>query len=131
MQRDPIQSIESDAIAASIYPVQQGYRVVINSPEFYWHPGIFPSLPQLREWLTHQFRTLELGLPLGGDWLMLEGDFDSNEIYRGWFVYDARCSWRGYDPFTNRCYRAATLKQLKAKIDQIEFERSVSLEEAS
>jgi hypothetical protein len=124
-QKSPIQVIDRAGIEARIYRVQQGYRVEVNGTEteFYWHPGIFRNLQELFVWLTLQLEKLEDGLPLGGDWLMLEGDFDGNEIYRDWFISEAP-NWQGYDPLTNCCHTAPTLKALKAKIDRIENERS-------
>ncbi|MEC4893659.1 MAG: hypothetical protein SAL07_14795 [Oscillatoria sp. PMC 1051.18] len=120
---EPIKVVEKDSIEAQIFQVPQGYRVVINSPNFYWHPGIFWSLTLLEEWLILQLERLEASLPLGGDWLMLEGDFDSNEFYRGWFIYDGGQVWQGYDPLTNRCYTGSNLRELKNKIDRLEAER--------
>lgn len=122
--KDPIQVIEYSNIEASIFPVEEGYRAVIRSPDFFWHPGVFSDLQLLWEWLRLQVETRARGLPLGGDWLMLEGDFDSNEIYQDWFIYDAGKRWEGYDPLTNRCYCASRLQELKRKIDQVERKRA-------
>ncbi|MEC4989659.1 MAG: hypothetical protein SAJ37_13095 [Oscillatoria sp. PMC 1068.18] len=121
---EPIKVIERDSIEAQIFQVAQGFRVVINSPNFYWHPGIFWSLIELEKWLDWQLEKLEASLPLGEDWLMLEGDFDSNELYRGWFIYDSRKVWQGYDPLTNCCYTRSSILELKKKIDGLETERS-------
>ncbi len=89
----------------------------------YWHPSIFPDLHQLEEWLKFELEKLEAGFFLGGDWIMLEGDFDGNGLYRDWFICEAR-HWQGYDPLTNRCHTALSLKELKEKIDRIENERN-------
>jgi len=63
---------------------------------------------------------------LGGEWMMLEGDFDGNERYGDWFVNQTVQRWEGYDPLTNRCHTAPTLRALKEKIDLIESERLCS-----
>jgi hypothetical protein len=119
-----IQVISLDGIEARIFHVTQGYRVEVSSTlNDYWHPGIFPDFQQLEEWLQSQLAMLSAGFPLSGDWLMLESDFDTNEIYRGWFIDKAAQNWQGYDPLTNCCYSASTRKALKAKINQIEDER--------
>ena len=119
-----IQVVILDDIEARIYRVQQGYRVEVTSTlSDYWHPGIFPNLKELLKWLQPQLETLNAGFPLGGDWMMLEGDFDGNGIYRDWFIYEAQ-HWQGYDPWTNCCYGAPSFAALKSKIDQIEAVRS-------
>jgi len=120
-----IQVITLDGIEARIFRVQQGYRVEISTTLVdYWHRGVFWDLHQLEEWLEFEVEKLEVGISLGGDWLMLEGDFDGNGIYRDWFVCQEK-DWQGYDPLTNCCHTAPTLKALKAKIDRIEEERSL------
>ncbi|HBB30613.1 MAG TPA: hypothetical protein DC064_01855 [Cyanobacteria bacterium UBA9273] len=125
-QISSIQVIERSGIEACIYQVEQGYRVQIQATEseFYWHPGIFWSLEELLAWLNLELATLEASLPLGGEWMMLEGDFEDNEIYRGWFIYKTKREWQGYDPLTNCCYTAPYLKGLKGKINRIEEERA-------
>lgn len=125
MASKSIEVITLDGIEARIFQVQQGYRVEIYTTLVdYWHTGIFWDLHQLEEWLEFEVEKLEVGISLGGDWLMLEGDFDGNGIYRDWFVCQEK-DWQGYDPLTNRCHTAPTLKALKAKIDRIEEERSL------
>lgn len=125
MTSKSIEVITLDGIEARIFQVQQGYRVEIYTTLVdYWHTGIFWDLHQLEEWLEFEVEKLEVGISLGGDWLMLEGDFDGNGIYRDWFVCQEK-DWQGYDPLTNRCHTAPTLKALKAKIDRIEEERSL------
>lgn len=124
MASKSIQVITLNGIEARIFRVQQGYRVEISTTLVdYWHAGVFWDLHQLEEWLKFEVEKLEVGVSLGGDWLMLEGDFDGNGIYRDWFICKEK-DWQGYDPLTNRCHTAPTLKALKAKIDRIEEERS-------
>jgi hypothetical protein len=124
MTPQSVQVINFDDIEARIFQVQQGYRVEVSSTlNDYWHPGIFPNFQQLEEWLQSQLAILSAGFSLGGDWLMLESDFDTNEIYRGWFIDKSVKNWQGYDPLTNRCYSASTRKALTAKINQIEDKR--------
>lgn len=120
----PVHVIESSGIEARIYQVQQGYRAEISGAEteFYWHPGIFEDFYQLQEWLNFELEKLEAGFFLRGDWLMLEGDFDGNGMYKSWFIYQEQ-DWQGFDPLTNRCYKASSWKALKARIDQIELIR--------
>lgn len=118
-----IQVITLDGIEARIYQVQQGYRVEVSTIMVdYWHRGVFWDIHQLEEWLKFELEKLQAGFCLGGDWMMLEGDFDGNGIYRGWFI-DEEQDWQGYDPMTNRCYTSPTLKALKLKIDRIQDER--------
>jgi hypothetical protein len=120
-----IQVISLDDIEARIFQVPQGYRVEVTATlDDYWHPGIFRDLHQLEEWLQFELEKLDGGFSLGGDWMRLEGDFDGNGIYRDWFICEEK-DWQGYDPLTNRCYIAPSLTALKAKIDQIELERSL------
>lgn len=119
----PIELITLDDIEARIYPVKQGYRVEVYSTlSDYWHPGIFGDFQQLEEWLKAELEKLNDGFPLGGDWMMLEGDFDGNGVYRDWFICQAQ-DWQGYDPLTNHCHTAPSLKHLKEKIDRIKDER--------
>jgi hypothetical protein len=123
MTPKPIRVITLDNIEVRIYRVQQGYRVEVSSTlNDYWHPGIFWDVQQLEEWLKLELEKLNDGFALGGDWMMLEGDFDDNGIYRDWFICKAK-EWQGYDPLTNHCHTALFLKELKAKIDRIEDER--------
>jgi len=120
-----IQVISLDDIEARIFQVPQGYRVEVTATlDDYWHPGIFRDLHQLEEWLQFELEKLDGGFSLGGDWMRLEGDFDGNGIYRDWFICEEK-DWQGYDPLTNCCYIAPSLTVLKAKIDQIELERSL------
>jgi hypothetical protein len=126
VQKPSVQVIEHGGIEARIYQVQQGYRVEVSSldTEFYWHPGIFGSKQELWDWLRPQlYALIDNGLVLGGEWMMLEGDFDGNERYGDWFVNQTAQRWEGYDPLTNRCHTAPTLRALKEKIDRIELER--------
>jgi hypothetical protein len=117
-----LQVITLDGIEARIFPVQQGYRVEISTTLLdYWHPGIFPDLHELEEWLKFELEKLEASFALSNDWMMMEGDFDGNGLYRNWFICQDK-GWQGYDPLTNRCYSAATRSALKAKIDSIEAE---------
>ena len=98
MQKSSIELIEYGSIEARIYRVQKGYRVEVSGTEteFYWHPGIFPSLQVLRDWLIPQLEALvNDGLALGGEWMMLEGDFDGNELYRDWFICETAQEWQG------------------------------------
>jgi hypothetical protein len=119
-----IQVISLNDIEARIFRVQQGYRVEVSSTlTDYWHRGVFQDFEQLQDWLKFELEKLEAGFSLGSDWLMFEGDFDGNGIYQDWFICEAQ-DWQGYDPLTNRCYKASTFKALKAKIDQIEDERN-------
>lgn len=119
-----IQVITQDDIEARIYRVQLGYRVEISTTLVdYWHPGVFRDMPQLEEWLKFELEKLEAGFSLGGDWIMLEGDFDGNGIYRDWFICEGQ-NWQGYDYLTNCCHTAPSLVALKSKIDRIEAERS-------
>jgi hypothetical protein len=118
-----IQVITLDNIEARIYRVQQGYRVEVSSSlSDYWHRGVFWDFHTLEEWLKPELEKLNDGFPLGGDWIMLEGDFDGNGMYRDWFICQEK-DWQGYDPLTNCCYSAPSLAALKVKIDQIENER--------
>jgi hypothetical protein len=118
-----IKVIPLDDIEARIYRVQLGYRVEVSSTlTDYWHPGIFPDLNELLEWLKPELEELNAGFALGGEWMMLESDFDGNGIYRDWFICEAQ-QWQGYDPFTNRCHVAPSFSSLRKKIDQIEAER--------
>jgi hypothetical protein len=124
-----LQVITLDDIEARIFPVQQGYRVEVSTTlADYWHPGIFPDLRQLEQWLTFELEKLEASFVLGGDWMMLEGDFDGNELYGNWFICQEK-DWQGYDPLTNCCYSAPTRSALKAKIDSIESERWGKMDE--
>ncbi|HEY9632255.1 MAG TPA: hypothetical protein V6D14_02550 [Coleofasciculaceae cyanobacterium] len=119
-----IHLITLDDIEARIFQVQQGYRIEISSTLVdYWHPGVFPDLLQLEEWLNFELEKLQAGFSLSSEWMMFEGDFDGNGIYRDWFIFEAQ-HWQGYDPLTNRCYTSSSLKELKMKIDRIEDERS-------
>ena len=119
----PIELITLDDIEARIYRVQQGYRVEVYSTlSDYWHPGIFGDFQQLEEWLKAELEKLNDGFPLSGDWMMFEGDFDGNGTHRDWFICQAQ-NWQGYDPLTNHCHTAPSLKQLQEKIDRIEDER--------
>jgi hypothetical protein len=123
MPSSSIKVIIFDDIEARIYRVQNGYRVEVSTTLVdYWHPGVFRDLHHLEEWLKFELEKLEAGFCLGGDWLMLEGDFDGNGIYRDWFICEEK-NWQGYDPLTNRCYSASSSLALKAKIDRIENER--------
>lgn len=125
-EKSPIHVIESSGIEARIYQIQYGYRAEINGTEteFYWHPGIFQDFYQLKEWLKFELEKLEAGFFLRGDWLMLEGDFDGNSMYKNWFICHQQQNWQGFDPLTNRCYTASSWKALKEKIDQIELTHS-------
>jgi hypothetical protein len=119
-----IQVITLDDIEARIYRVPLGYRIEISTTLVdYWHPGVFRDIQQLEEWLKFELEKLEAGFSLGGDWIMLEGDFDGNGIYRDWFICEAQ-NWQGYDHLTNCCHTAPSLAALKSKIDRIEAERS-------
>lgn len=118
-----IQVITLDGLEARIYRVQQGYRVEVSTILMdYWHRGVFWDINQLEDGLMFELEKLQAGCCLGGDWMMLEGDFDDNGIYQGWFICKEQ-DWQGYDPLTNRCYIASTLKALKLKIDRIQDER--------
>lgn len=119
-----VRTIERGSIEAAVFQVRDGYRATMRSPSFHWHPGVFPDLEQLWNWLQFQVATVESGLPLNRDWLPLDGDRRGNCFYRDWFVYRLRAGrWQGYDPLTNRCYSAATYTQLRAKIDCCEAQR--------
>ncbi len=119
--------IKFENVEVRIFKVEQGYRVELSSTlSDYWHRGVFWDFEQLLEWLTPQLEKLADGYALGGDWLMLESDFDGNEMYRGWFIYDAPRGWEGYDPLTNCCYGAMHRKELKQKIDRVEEERAIA-----
>jgi hypothetical protein len=125
LAQSAIQVIEHGGVEARIYQVQQGYRVEVSGTEtdFYWHPGIFRSQQELWDWLRPQLENLiDHGLALGGEWMTLEGDFDGNELYCNWFICQKHDTWEGYDPLTNRCHKAQSLAELKAKIDQIELD---------
>lgn len=123
MASKSIQVITLDSIEARLYQVQQGYRVEVSTTLVdYWHTGVFRDLHQLEEWLKFELEKLEAGFCLGGDWLLLEGDFDGNGLYREWFICQEK-DWQGYDPLTNCCYTASSKAALKAKIDQIQAER--------
>ena len=129
MNGKTVRVITLDDIEARICQVEQGYRVEVSSClSDYWHPGVFWDLQQLEEWLEPELEILDAGFSLGGDWMMLEGDFDGNGRYRDWFICQAQ-QWQGYDPMTNRCYSAASLAALMAKIDRIEADRSAKLDE--
>ncbi|GAB4174359.1 MAG: hypothetical protein Fur006_04210 [Coleofasciculaceae cyanobacterium] len=129
MNGKTVRVITLDDIEARIYQVEQGYRVEVSSClSDYWHPGVFWDLQQLEIWLEPELEILNAGFSLGGDWMMLEGDFDGNGRYRDWFICQAQ-QWQGYDPMTNRCYSAASLVALMAKIDRIEADRSAKLDE--
>ncbi|MEQ8996885.1 MAG: hypothetical protein RID53_10330 [Coleofasciculus sp. B1-GNL1-01] len=119
------QAISHDGIEVRIYPVEQGYRVVVSSIlNEYWHPGIFPSVQELWDWVQPQVEALaEDGLPLAREWMMLDSDFDGNGMYGDWFINQAARHWEGYDPLTNRCYTASTRIALTRKIDQIQAQR--------
>ncbi|NEP02415.1 MAG: hypothetical protein F6K58_27955 [Symploca sp. SIO2E9] len=124
-QKSQVQVISHAGTEARIYPVQQGYRVVVSGTEteFYWHPGIFQSKQELWDWLRPQLEVfIDSGLALGGEWMTLEGDFDDNQMYRKWFINKTAQEWQGYDPLTNRCHTAGSLKALKVKIDRVESE---------
>lgn len=124
MTLNSIQVVSLDDIEARIFRVQQGYRVEVSTTLMdYWHPGVFEDLQHLEEWLKFELEKLEAGFSLGGDWIMLEGDFDGNGIYRDWFICQGK-DWQAYDPLTNCCYTAGTLAALKLKIDRVEEERS-------
>lgn len=129
-KKSPIQVIEHSGIEARIYQVQQGYRVELDGTdtELYWHVGVFADFQQVNAWLKFELEKLDAGLLLGSDWLMLEGDFSGNRFYRDWFICKG-LDWQAYDPLTNRCYIASSLKELKGKIDRIEDERSPLLNE--
>jgi hypothetical protein len=128
---EAVRVITLDDIEARIYRVEQGYRIEVSSClSDYWHPGIFSDLQQLEEWLYPELEKLNVGFALGGDWMMLEGDFDGNGKYRDWFVFQDK-NWQGYDPMTNCCYSAASFVALKAKIDRIENVRSAKTDERS
>lgn len=124
-QKAPVQVIEHGGIEVRTYQVIQGYRVEVSgtSTEFYWHPGIFRSKQELWDWLRPQLEVLiDTGLALSGEWMTLEGDFDDNQMYLHWFINKTAQEWQGYDPLTNRCHTAPSLKALKAKIDRISEE---------
>ena len=124
-QKLPVQVIEQGGIEARIYRVQQGYRVEVSGigTQFFWHPGIFRTECELWDWLFPQFYALvDDGIVLGGEWMMLEGDFDGNGIYQDWFICQTARSWQGYDPLTNCCYTARTWQALQAKIDEKQSE---------
>jgi hypothetical protein len=124
MRLNSIQVVSLEDIEARIFRVQQGYRVEVSTTLMdYWHPGVFEDLHELEEWLRFELGRLEAGFCLGGDWIILEGDFDGNGIYRDWFICQLK-NWQGYDPLTNCCYTAGTLAALKLKIDRVEEERS-------
>jgi hypothetical protein len=126
-----VQVIPLDDIEARIYRVEQGYRVEVSSClSDYWHPGVFWDLQQLVEWLYPELEKLNAGFALGGDWMMLEGDFDGNGKYRDWFICQAQ-NWQGFDPMTNCCYSASSYIALMAKIDQIEALRSANTSQIS
>jgi hypothetical protein len=118
-----IKVITLDDIEARIYRVQQGYRVEVSSTlHDYWHPGIFWDFQHLEEWLKAELEKLNHGFSLNSDWIMLEGDFDGNGIYRDWFICQEQ-DWQGYDPLTNHCHTAPSVQKLQEKIDRIEDER--------
>ena len=123
MLTHPVQVSEYDGYEVRIYQVRDGYRVEINGigTQFYWHPGIFRRQEELWEWLRIQLNALvDDGIALGEEWMMLEGDFDGNGLYRGWFIQQTRQHWQGYDPLTNCCYTAPTWQTLQAKIERVE-----------
>ncbi|MEO0946905.1 MAG: hypothetical protein AAFY11_01915 [Cyanobacteria bacterium J06641_5] len=122
-----VRTIERGSIEAAVFQVRDGYRATMRNPSFHWHPGVFPDLDLLWNWLHFQVATVESGLPLSSDWLPLNGDRPGNCFYRDWFVYRLRPGyWHGYDPLTNRCYTAKTYAQLRAKIDSCETQRQQS-----
>lgn len=124
MNKNTVRIININDIEARIYRVEQGYRVEVSSClSDYWHPGVFGDLQQLEEWLEPELEKLNAGFALGGDWMMLEGDFDGNGRYRDWFICQSQ-QWQGYDPMTNCCYSSPSLVALMAKIDRIEALRS-------
>ncbi|MGF1480213.1 MAG: hypothetical protein ACFB4I_12095 [Cyanophyceae cyanobacterium] len=121
-----IQAIEYQSIEVRIYQVLAGYRVEMSGlgTQFYWHPGIFAQFEELWEWLLPQLEAFARdGLPLGGEWMMLEGDFDDNGFYCDWFICKTQ-AWQGYDPLTNCCHTASTWQALKQKIDEIQAGRN-------
>lgn len=127
--QSPVQIVERQGVEICIYRVLKGYRVEVSGigTQFYWHPGIFPELPALWDWLVPQLEAfVEDGVALGGEWMMLEGDFDGNGFYRDWFVCKTAQSWQGYDPVTNCCYTAPTWQALREKIEKVKKSRLFS-----
>jgi hypothetical protein len=66
----------------------------------------------------------------GDDWLPLCDDIDSGEIYRNWFLWqDTEISqeWEAYDHITNQRIISNKLTLLKSKIDEIENQRNLQM----
>lgn len=66
----------------------------------------------------------------GDDWLPLCDDIDSGEIYQNWFIWQDTAvtqEWEAYDHVTNRRIITSDLKLLKTKIDRIENQRNLQL----
>ncbi|WP_293117326.1 hypothetical protein [Okeania sp. SIO1I7] len=66
----------------------------------------------------------------GDDWLSLCNDIDSGEIYRNWFIWqdtEVTQEWEAYDYVTNQRIIDSNLTQLTAKIDRIENQRNLQI----
>ncbi|MGB3205189.1 MAG: hypothetical protein WBB28_09390 [Crinalium sp.] len=114
-----------------IYEVPSGYRVDLLDYDqcFWWHPGIFPDIEVAIDWSIDALHR-SLGscdcdcLWDTGSFLELDG-MDC-WLYRGWFV----CGWweeiEFFDPLTNCCYIAETIKDVMERIDRIESDRTIT-----
>ncbi|GGA50648.1 hypothetical protein [Okeania sp. KiyG1] len=66
----------------------------------------------------------------GDDWLPLCNDIDSGEIYRNWFIWqdtEVTQEWEAYDHITNQRIIDSNLTRLTAKIDRIENQRNLQI----
>ncbi|NER07688.1 MAG: hypothetical protein F6K17_36555 [Okeania sp. SIO3C4] len=66
----------------------------------------------------------------GDDWLPLCNDIDSGEIYRNWFLWqdtEVTQEWEAYDHVTNQRIIDSNLTLLTAKIDEIENQRNLQV----